>query len=314
MSGFRWRTLSLLPLLLLWSPQERREEPEFDIGTVQEIRAKQQKGEALTPEEADYLERFQERRRRLLEAFQKDHPHRDSTGLVPLTELRTGGYKGAQGGLYPGGENTPPQPHLDAGLSLGRAIRPLNAEGLPAAGGKIVLVAVGMSNTTQEFQAFLKLAETDRELNSHLVLVDGAQGGQSAELTSDPDGKFWLVLEKRLASAGVSSRQVQVAWVKQAIHGPSGPFPQEVRKFKTHLLGTLHVMTERFPNLKIAYLSSRIYAGHARTPLNPEPHAYESGFAVKWLIADQIAGKPELNYDPKRGAFKAPWLAWAPYL
>ena len=67
-------------------------------------------------------------------------------------------------------------------------------------------------------------------------------------------------------------------------------------------------MQDRFPNLKIAYLSSRTYAGYATSPLNPEPHAYESGFAVKWLIADQIAGKPELSPD------RAPWCAWGPYV
>jgi len=77
---------------------------------------------------------------------------------------------------------------------------------------------------------------------------------------------------------------------------------------------TLHNLTDRFPKLKIAYLSSRIYAGYATTPLNPEPHAYEGGFAVKWTIADQIAGKPELNYDASKGPVRAPWLAWGPYL
>jgi dipeptidyl aminopeptidase/acylaminoacyl peptidase len=35
---------------------------------------------------------------------------------------------------------------------------------------------------------------------------------------------------------------------------------------------------------------------------------------VKWLIADQIAGKPELNYDPEKGDVKSPWLIWGPYL
>jgi len=66
--------------------------------------------------------------------------------------------------------------------------------------------------------------------------------------------------------------------------------------------------------LKIAYLSSRIYAGYATVPLNPEPHAYEGGFAVKWTIAGQISGSDDLNYDPARGSVRAPWLAWGPYL
>jgi|SRR5450432_2087300 hypothetical protein len=47
---------------------------------------------------------------------------------------------------------------------------------------------------------------------------------------------------------------------------------------------------------------------------NPEPYAYEGGFSVKWLIADQIAGKPELNYNPARGPVRAPWIAWGPYV
>jgi hypothetical protein len=35
---------------------------------------------------------------------------------------------------------------------------------------------------------------------------------------------------------------------------------------------------------------------------------------MKWLIADQIAGKPELNYDPAKGTVRAPWIVWGPYL
>ncbi len=68
------------------------------------------------------------------------------------------------------------------------------------------------------------------------------------------------------------------------------------------------------PNLRIVYLSSRIYAGYASTPLNPEPYAYESAFSVRWLIQDQIRGKPELNYDPARAEAKSPLLLWGPYL
>jgi hypothetical protein len=42
-------------------------------------------------------------------------------------------------------------------------------------------------------------------------------------------------------------------------------------------LKTLYNLHERFPNLKVTYLSSRICAGYAATPLNPEPHAFERG-------------------------------------
>jgi hypothetical protein len=46
--------------------------------------------------------------------------------------------------------------------------------------------------------------------------------------------------------------------------------------------------------------------------LNPEPYAYESGFAVRWLIERQIAGDSTLASEGPRAA--APWLAWGPYL
>src|SRR4029078_9517075 len=56
------------------------------------------------------------------------------------------------------------------------------------------------------------------------------------------------------------------------------------------------------------YLSSRIYAGYAKTALNPEPYAYEGAFAVRKVIAAQIAGEKQL--DDK----DAPVILWGPYL
>ncbi len=74
-------------------------------------------------------------------------------------------------------------------------------------------------------------------------------------------------------------------------------------------------LKERFPNLRIAYLSSRIYAGYASTRLNPEPYAYESAFAVRRLIRDQWEGKASRNADPdKPKTVEEPLLLWGPYL
>src|SRR6266566_301887 len=80
-------------------------------------------------------------------------------------------------------------------------------------------------------------------------------------------------------------------------------------RLQSLMADTLRVANERLPNLKIAYLSSRIYAGYAAVPQNPEPHSYESGFAPKWIIAGQIAGFPEYNYDAARGRVRFPWVA-----
>jgi hypothetical protein len=247
-------------------------------------------------------------------AWRAEHPPRESTDLIPLTELGTAMYHGESGGLYPGGKNQPPAVHRKAGLAQAREIVPRDAQGRPAPEGKIVLLSVGMSNTTMKFQAFQRLAAEDRGLNPHLVLVDGAQGGQVAWITANAKMPFWEVVDQRLQAAGVTPNQVQAAWVLQANPGPRRPFPAESRELQQNLADTLRVMRDRFPYLRIVYLSSRTYGGYATTPLNPEPFAYEGGFSVKWLIADQIAGKAELNYDSARGPVRAPWLAWGPYL
>jgi lysophospholipase L1-like esterase len=306
---FYWRIFAaalLVPFLL--TAQTGTPAPDRRLS---EIQGKQRRGEPVSDEERRYVQGVMAKRR---EEYAKAHPPQDYTGLVPLTDLGKGTYKGEQGGLYPEGENAPPSAHLKAGLELARRIAPLNQEGQRSEDGKIVLLTIGMSNTTQETQAFQKRAVADPELDPRLVIVDGAQGGQTATITANPQSNFWKVVDKRLSEARITVKQVQVVWLKQANAGPTQPFPEEVKKLESDLAGTLRNLSDRFLNLKIAYLSSRIYAGYASTPLNPEPHAYESAFAVKWLIADQTSGKPELNYDAAKGQVRAAWLGWGPYL
>jgi Cu/Ag efflux protein CusF len=246
-------------------------------------------------------------------------PRVDTSKLKPLTELGRDEYQGYPGGLYPEGKNERPAAHEAAGLALARKVQPLDADGKPSADGKIVLLSVGMSNTTQEFSAFQRLADDDREKNSKVVLVDGAQGGMSADRIVDPDDnatgtRYWATVDQHLMGARATRGQVQVAWVKEADAGPTQGFPKYAEKLQGELEKIVHVLHERFPNLKLVYLSSRTYGGYATTRLNPEPYAYESGFSVKWLIEQQLKGEPALNFNPDRGAVKAPWLSWGPYL
>jgi hypothetical protein len=243
----------------------------------------------------------------------------DASALKPLTELGAGKYQGHEGGLYPGGKNERPREHDAAGLALAKRVVPLGPDGKPADGGKVVLLSVGMSNTTQEFSAFKQIADADADKSPSLVLVDGAQGGMTALRIKDPDDngtgtKYWAGVDLRLKAAGVTREQVQVAWIKQADAGPTQGFPKYAQTLRDELRQIVRAMHGRFPNLKLVYLSSRTYAGFARTALNPEPYAYESGLSVKWLIEEQLKGAPELNFDPAKGAVQAPWLAWGPYL
>ena len=117
-----------------------------------------------------------------------------------------------------------------------------------------------------------------------------------------------------LAAAAVTPAQVQAAWVKLANKGPRGDLPEHGKKLYQDTLAVLDNAKSRFPNLQIAYLGSRIYAGYANTMLNPEPYAYESALVVRWLIRDQIRGDAALNFDPSRGPVQSPLLLWGPYL
>jgi hypothetical protein len=306
--------LAILVPLLPGQPVSDAERQRFE-----QIKAKHDSGQPVTADERQFAQRVMERMNQTQAAarnqdWAKAHPPRESTGLLPLPDLASGSYHGEEGGLYPGGKNVPPPAHLAAGLALAKRVVPLDRDGLPDDGGRIVLLSIGMSNTTQEFSAFQKLAADAPGLNPKLALVDGAQGGQTAQITANPQSNFWRVVEQRLAEAGVTPAQVEAVWLKQANAQPSAGFPADAKKLEADVVATLHNLHDRFPNLKLCYLSSRIYGGYAVTPLNPEPYAYEGGFAMKWAIADQIAGTPDLNFDPARGAVRAPWIAWGPYL
>jgi hypothetical protein len=230
-------------------------------------------------------------------------------------------YRGEEGGLYGDDENEPPAEQQKLAKEAISKIQPRDDDGRPSTDGKIVLLAIGMSNTTQEFSAFAQLANRDRRKKPAVVLVDGAQGGADAAAwvggrRRSPRGDPWRGAEARLTAAGATSAQVQAVWIKQALAGPAryGEFPGHVQALADDLEEIVQMAYERYPNLRVAFLSSRIYAGYASTRLNPEPYAYESAFAVREVITRQIDGNIALNCDPNRGVMRAPVLLWGPYL
>ncbi len=257
--------------------------------------------------------------------------------LNPLIDMGDELYLGFQGGLYPDGSNDVPFEHAEAGLAKAAMIQPLDLQGNPDPQGKIVLLSVGMSNTSQEFcfgrQArasclpwtFVGMAEQDPTVNHDtLFMIDGARGGQVALKWDSPDDENYdRVLDDILTPLNLSEHQVQIAWLKVANPGPRFSLPNEradAYQLVSSMGAIVRTLKTQYPNLKLVFISSRIFAGYATNTLNPEPFAYESGFAVKWLIEAQIdqmmnhhsplndlAG--DLNYETV-----APWLAWGPYL
>ena len=255
---------------------------------------------------------------------------------VPLIDMGAATYLGFAGGLYPDGANTMPPAHAAAGLAHAAAIQPRNVAGAPDPAGKYVLLSIGMSNTTQEFCSqgsglpcaswtFMGRAAADPAVNhSTLAIVNGALGGQTAATWDSPtDANYDRIRDTRLVPQGLSEAQVQIAWVKVANSGPTVSLPaanSDAYTLETQMGNIVRALRVRYPNLQQVFLSSRIYGGYAHTSLNPEPYAYESGFAVKWIVQAQIdqMANGGVPVDPRAGDLDygtvAPWIAWGSYL
>ncbi|MHC4914475.1 MAG: hypothetical protein ACYTGB_03205 [Planctomycetota bacterium] len=301
----------------------------IDFDRARELIRKQRQGQALTEVEKAYIERARAERRKGRQggsAGGGSAPKaKESTGLVPLPDMGEARYKGESGGLYGEGKNTPPAAHLELARKATAQIRPLDAGGKPAANGKIVLISVGMSNTSMEFKVFKMTADRDADKSPAVLVVNGAQGGKDAHDWAHPDDQRnpkkkpepWGLLAATLKQTGVTAQQVQVAWIKQARAAPRnlGEFPKHARALQANLADIARLLKQRFPNMRVTYLSSRTYGGYSGAKLlNPEPEAYEGGFAVRWVIGDQVSGKGNLNADPAKGRVTAPVLLWGPYL
>lgn len=242
----------------------------------------------------------------------------DGSGpLVPLTDLGTSYYLSSEeGGLYANGSNTDDPTHDSYGQSAAASIVPLDSNGNYSPTGKEVFVSIGLSVAQQPFIEFLQLVGTDPAKNPNLVVVNGGTGGATASLLSGVNNNFWnAIIDDYLPNAGVTANQVEVAWVLDVNGGPKGTFPSDMTGLTTDLEDIAQNLLIRFPNIKIAYYSSINYTGYSDgvKTLNPEPYAYENGFAVKNTILDQIDGDPNMNFNPANGKVKAPWIAWGPY-
>ncbi|MCX7048148.1 MAG: heparinase II/III family protein [Candidatus Sumerlaeota bacterium] len=271
-------------------------------------------------------------------------PPCDTTGMKPLCDMgKDDIYLGALGGLYPDAATTRPASHEEDGLALAAHIRPLDANGKPAADGRIVLLSIGFSNTIQSFGGFMDAAQQDKDVNPLLTLVNGAHGGRSAFMIQRADDHsvgedYWKTwVPDHLKSAGVTTAQVQVIWLKEtdATVAPAilkslgmteydSPlrqgFPKDAQTLESELKKIVRLLPQFFPNVKMAYLASRSYGGWALREGNREPFSYETGFGPKWLIEKQIKNDPALSYasllNPTAAASapEAPWLSWGPYL
>lgn len=269
---------------------------------------------------------------------------------TPLTDFAPGQlYLNQYPGFLYDGSNTMPVDHDADGRTAAASIQPRNVSGAPSSNGKVVFLGIGMSNTTIEFcgaasfdangdplatvcqlpynqtESFMAQAAADPGVNhTQMVIMDGAKGGETLDRW-DPTGpngytNYDRVRDQVLLPNGLSENQVQAIWLKGAEASPTVSLPApgaDAYASERYLGNIMRALKQRYPFVRQVFLSSRIYGGYATTCLNPEPYAYEGGFAVKWLIAAQINQMRGGGIDPIAGDLsygRTAWLAWGPYL
>lgn len=237
-----------------------------------------------------------------------------SNPLVPLTDLGTGSYGGSEGGLYPGGSNTPPSAWEADALSQAAAIQPLDASGNPDPNGVYALLSIGVSITRTIWDEFEPMEVSDPALNPHLVLVNAAIDGTNSPDWISPSSGAWLtILNDYLPYQNLTANQVEAVWVMMPHSNPRGVYPTDMAAQESDLISILQNLHTFFPNLKIVYLTSNHYGAYEPSKSYPEPYSYEFGFAVQTVIEDQMNGQANLNWNPANGPVKAPFLLWGPY-
>ncbi len=168
------------------------------------------------------------------------------------------------------------------------------------------MLSIGMSNASREFIQFIRLAETDPRKNPSLFMIDAARNGADATQLAEPGGDYWTTRGAKLQRCAVTSAQVQIVWLKTALAHQPPAFPEKAHLLQSALRSIVENLRTKFPQLKLIYLSSRTYGGYSETGLSTEPIAYESAFAVKWLIEEHLTAR---LHDRS-----IPWVSWGPYL
>jgi len=249
-------------------------------------------------------------------APQENNLHVTGTDLVPLNALATGTYRGFTGGLYAGGRNEPNGAHAEALRKMSALIRPLNKEGRPDPAGKIVVVGIGASVCRQIFETLEELGPTVEGKRPEVVFVNCAKGGHDVNKISDPNRQYWESVQAAVQKAGLSPAQVQVAWYQSDdLLDTRDDFPGRPQRLRDAIARNMREAKEHLPNLRICYHSARhttaFMPDTAARKKHGEPRPYHVGWAVKWLIEEQTAGKADLRFEGENAT--APLITWATY-
>lgn len=212
----------------------------------------------------------------------------------------------------------------------------------------------GPPNDDRHYSFIYKATSNSQVNNSKVVFADCAQIGAVAGYwindNSGPPGgpaRLYSNCKDILTGLGLTEAQVQVVLFKQADSGQTSPpqpnppllelptgagtfagcpgLPLTGQPDACNLQAFMTTIAQQvklhYTNVQQMFVHSRIYSGYADSnefPLNPEPYAYEQGFADKWLIqaqVDEVNGvgpshPPVLDYNHN----VAPWIDWGTYM
>jgi len=179
-----------------------------------------------------------------------------------------------------------------------------------ATNGKIVIVAISMSNGLQEFDRFIALYEGHPDIAAQVEFVNCAVAGNALENWLS-EQTLWTKCKDNIEK-NYSLDQVKVIWAKNAdqftADGITLPDPAADYYDLVNNIGALaQKIGDEFPGVQAIFNTSRIYGGYViedKQAARGEPISYEGGFATNTAIEKWKAG--ELP--------GAPWMGWGPYL
>jgi hypothetical protein len=176
--------------------------------------------------------------------------------------------------------------------------------------GRIVIVAISMSNGNMEMNRFIQLYGGHPDVSPAIGLVNCAKGGHALERwLSMPS--LWDECDQKIAAAGFRPEQVRVVWAKNANQFPSGHTLPDPAADYVDLVENIAALSQRigqqYPSVQAIFHTSRIYGGYVaadRQDQRGEPMNYEGGFAINAVVERH-----------RRGELPgAPWVGWGPYL
>jgi len=213
-----------------------------------------------------------------------------NTTDIPIPDLGTDTYLGTIGGLYLNGSNNVPSGYAND------AIADLTND------NDIHILCNGMSNMQHTCNNFIGKTNNNTGINPAVSIHNNGRPGRAQQAWDGGVNYLYTDLKR----TGITPSQVDVIIYFNAWGRPSGDFESHYNEMYASLLQTINSTNAAYPNLKLIYVVSREFAPPWAVDLNPNPYAYEEGFAFRDIvinrIQENIGGVPILwgpyQYDP----------------